>query len=213
MNKNMIWLDILFYIILPFIIWSYGRESLGDYWAMLLSTSPGFIYTVFRFVIDRQFNITGTFILISLLIGTLVDLLSGSAERMLWNQVIVGLAFSLIYLGSLTLKKPLALYFFVDLAYLQGYERENSKKLFFRRELLIWFQLLTLLFVVRGVTLAGLKSWLIYKYGVDAYSSMLLYMRVIGGSFSVLMAIGYVFIGIKIKQVTTTLEAKVEVKV
>ena len=51
---------------------------------MLLSSVPGIIYTLYTF--EKQFNVTGFFILITLISNTTVDLLSGSAERMLWND-------------------------------------------------------------------------------------------------------------------------------
>ena len=84
-NKKFILLDLIFYAALPYLIWNFGRDSLGDYTAMLVSTIPGFVYTIYRFILDKQFNITGLFILGSLALGTTVDLLSGSAEQMIWN--------------------------------------------------------------------------------------------------------------------------------
>lgn len=205
MKKYTVLFDLIFYMVLPFAIWTYGRESLGDYWAMLLSTVPGFIYTIINFVRDRQFNITGIFILLSLLVGTVVDILSGTAERMLWNQVFVGVSFSCVFLVSLLIKKPLPLYFMVDMAYLQGYPRESSRVIYFKKEILRWFQVLTLIFVLRGITLALLKSWLLNKYGVDAYGSMLIYLRVTSWVFGGVMSIGYIFIGNEIKKVVSKL--------
>lgn len=205
MKKYTVILDLIFYMALPFVIWTYGREILGDYWAMLLSTAPGFVYTITNFIRDRQFNITGIFILVSLLVGTVVDILSGTAERMLWNQVFVGVAFSGVFLVSMLIKKPLTLYFAMDVAYLQGYPRENNRVLFFRKELFRWFQLLTLIFVVRGITLALLKSWLLNKHGVDAYGSMLIYLRVTSWVFGGLMIVGYIFIGNEITKVASKL--------
>lgn len=62
MNKKLITLDLLCYGVIPFIIWNYGREPLGDYIAILLSTVPGFIYTVYRFAKENQLNIAGIFV-------------------------------------------------------------------------------------------------------------------------------------------------------
>ena len=72
-NKSMILLELLFYAALPYAIWNFGREPFGDYVAMLLSTVPGFVYTIYRFILDKQFNITGFFILGSLALGTLTS--------------------------------------------------------------------------------------------------------------------------------------------
>lgn len=130
MNQRLVLLDLICYVAIPYIIWTHGRELLGDYWAILLSTVPGFIYTIYRFTAEKQFNTLGLFILSSLLIDTTVNLLSSSAESMLWNQVFLGFGYALFFLLSMLFRKPLALYFAVDLAYLQGYERNSSKALF-----------------------------------------------------------------------------------
>src|SRR5699024_12004654 len=128
MNKRLMLLDLICYGAIPFLIWSYGREPLGDYLAILLSTVPGFIYTIYRFIKEKQLNIFGLFIITSLLISTAVNLLSLSASTMLWNQVYLGFGFGLVFLISSLIKKPLALYFAVDVAYLQGYPREGRDR-------------------------------------------------------------------------------------
>ncbi len=202
MKKYYIFLEILFYVVVPYLIWTNGREGLGDYWALLLSTAPGFAYTIVRFIVDREFNVTGIFILFSLLVGTVIDILSGSAERMLWNQVYLGVAFSFVYLVSMLVKKPLPLFFFIDVAFLQGYDRESSRKLFYRKELFKWFQLLTLMFVIRGLTLAGIKAWLLDRYGVDSYGTMLIYLRITGWVFAAVFIWFYLNIYKEIKRLT-----------
>ncbi len=202
MKKYIIVLEIVFYVALPYLIWTNGREALGDYWAMLLSTVPGFIYTIVRFITEREFNITGVFILSSLLIGTIVDLLSGSADKMLWNQLYLGLVFTGIYLISLMIKKPLPLYFFVDIAYLQGYARDGSKKLFYRKEIFKLFQWITVLFVVRGLTLAAMKAWMLNKYGVEAFTSLLIYRQLVGWAFGIIGVFLYLAIFKEIKRIT-----------
>src|SRR5699024_10230568 len=126
MNKKLIILDIVCYAVIPFLLWNYGREPLGDYLAILLSTVSGFIYTVF--------------IITSLFMRTVVDLVSTSASHMLWNQVYLGFGFGVVFLITSFIKKPLALYFSVDFAYLQGYQREVSRNLFKTKGLFGWFQ-------------------------------------------------------------------------
>ncbi|QTD40108.1 VC0807 family protein [Sporosarcina sp. Te-1] len=201
MEKGIVY-DLLIYMAVPYFIWNYGREPLGDYAALLLSTVPGLLYTLFRFINERQFNITGAFILASLLIDTLVNLLSGSAERMLWNQVYLGYGYALLYLLSILLKKPLGLYFGVDFAYMLGNPREPSKKLFFSKELFPWFQLVTLLLVIRGIVQNSLKAWLLDSYGVDSYGHMLIYLKISGGAFSILITALNLFIGHKVVQIS-----------
>ncbi|GKV57759.1 hypothetical protein NCCP2222_37060 [Sporosarcina sp. NCCP-2222] len=206
--KKMIVYDLLIYMAVPYFIWNYGREPLGDYAALLLSTVPGLLYTLFRFINERQFNITGTFILASLLLDTLVNLLSGSAERMLWNQVYLGYGYAFLYLISILLKKPMGLYFGVDFAYMLGHPRELSKKLFFSRELFNWFQLVTLLLVIRGIVQNSLKAWLLNSYGVDSYGHMLVYLKISGGTFSIVITSLNLYIGRKVVQVSKAQASK-----
>lgn len=186
-NNKFIIFDLIFYAAIPFVIWKFGRELFGDYAAMLISTIPGFIYTVYRFVREKQFNIAGLFVLASLLLGTVVDLLSGSAEKMLWNGVYLGLFYVIIHLIALVIRRPFALYFAVDFVCLQGYERKSSKELFYQRGIFKWFQVIQLLFIVQGLSMAGLKVYLVKKYGVDGYEQMLIYRQIGGWIFSALI--------------------------
>ncbi|PAV28075.1 hypothetical protein CIL05_18375 [Virgibacillus profundi] len=198
MNRKLIFLDLICYAAIPYLIWTHGREPLGDYLAILLSTVPGFIYTIYRFIMEKQLNIAGLFIIGSLFISTAVNLLSSSADNMLWNQVYLGFGYVIVYLLSMLFRKPLALYFAVDWAYLQGYRREASKRLYRTRGIFRWFQLLTLLFVVRGIFHNGLKGWLIHTYGADGFGKMLIYMNISGWTFSILITLGFILITVKI---------------
>lgn len=183
-NKYFIFLELLFYAALPYAIWKFGREPFGDYVAMLLSTVPGIFYTVYRFAKDRQFNMTGLFILGSMLIGTTVDLLSGSAEQMIWNNIYLGLFYTFLYVILLIVKQPFSLYIAVDFAYLQGHARKDSKTLFFQKGIFQWFQLIQIVFIIRGFVMAGITVFLLRKYGIDSYGDMLIYKRVAGWVFS-----------------------------
>lgn|SRR5699024_66036 len=206
MNKRLMFLDLICYGAIPFLIWNYGREPLGDYLAILLSTVPGFIYTVYRFVKEKQLNIAGLFVITSLLISTTVNLLSTSANNMLWNQVYLGLSFGMVFLFSTLIKKPLALYFAVDVAYLQGYPREDSRRLFKSTGLFLWFQLINLLFVFRALFLNSLKASLIQSYGPDGYDKVIIYMNISGWVFTGLIFLAFLFVSNKIAQYLKQLE-------
>lgn len=196
--KKFIVLDIVCYVILPYFIWNYGREPLGDYYAMLLSTVPGFLYTIYRFAKERQFNIAGLSIVLSLFLGTMINLLSQDAESMLWNQVYLGYVYGMVFLISVFIRKPLALQFAVDFVYLQGYAKEDSLATFSKKGIFMWFQLLTLLFFINSVFQNSLKAWLIQSYGVDGYGEMLIYMKISGWTFNGLITAGFFFIGSKV---------------
>ncbi|MBM7581049.1 VC0807 family protein [Jeotgalibacillus terrae] len=196
--RKIAFLDLVFYVGIPYLLWNYGRDPLGDYYAMLLSTVPGFVYTVYRFIQQKQLNMMGLFIIDSLVLSTAVNILSSNAENMLWNQVYLGYLFAAVYLFSILFKKPLALTFAIDFAFLQGYPRENSKALYSTQGIFMWFQLLTSLFFFRGVFQNTFKAWLISNYGVNGYDQMLIYLTISGWIFNGLIFAGFIFISSKI---------------
>lgn len=200
LGNKLILLDLIFYAAIPFVLWKYGREPFGDYAAMLISTIPGIVYTCYRFFKEKQFNIAGMFILGSLVLGTTVDLLSGSAEQMLWNGVYLSLFYVAIHFVALVMKRPLALYFAVDFAYLQGHARRDSKSLFFQKGIFKWFQVIQFLFIVRGLIMAALTVFLLKQYGVDGYSGMLIYKRIASGFFGILTMALYFYTSVPIQK-------------
>jgi len=199
-GNKIVLLDLIFYVAIPYVLWTYGREPVGDYGAMLISTIPGFVYTCYRFILEKQFNITGLFILGSLMLGTVVDLISGSAEQMLWNGVYVSLFYVVIHLIAMLIKRPFALYFAVDFAYLQGYAHKSSKALFTRQGIFKWFQFIQAIFILRGLCMSALTVFLLNQYGVDGYSDMLIYKRALGWTFGLMIMGLYVYVNIPIQK-------------
>lgn len=211
-NRKLIILDIVCFVMLPLVIWNNGRVFFSDYIAMLLSTVPGFMYTIYRFRVERQFHITGLFIITSLFIGTTVDLLSGSAERMLWNQIYLGLFYVVVHFIALVIRRPFALYFAVDFVYLQGHPREETKRLFYQKGIFMWFQMIQLLFVIRGLFMAGLNTWLLKTYGVDGYNQMIIYRQIAGWFFGLLVAGMYIYINVPVRNYFQKQDAKTREK-
>ncbi|EEK43172.1 Integral membrane protein [Bacillus cereus m1293] len=105
-NKKAI-LDLVFYLVIPFLIWKFAKPYIDPYYAMLLSSVPGIIYTLYTFKKEKQFNVTGFFILITLISNTTVDLLSGSAERMLWNDAYYHIVLGIIVICTIFIKNHL----------------------------------------------------------------------------------------------------------
>ncbi|MBD1380804.1 VC0807 family protein [Metabacillus arenae] len=202
MKKHLIYGDLIFYLALPYLIWRFGQEPLGDYTAMLLTTVPGIFYTIYRFISEKQFNVTGLFILSTMTLGTIIDLMSQSAERMQWNNVYYGVALGLFWLLTILFKKPLAMYFAIDIAYLQGHNRNDSYKLFTIPDLYPSFCWLTALFAIRNFGQAGFKAYLLNTIGIEHYDRILFYMKVYGWTFSVIIFISFLYIANKISKYT-----------
>ncbi|WLR42463.1 VC0807 family protein [Bacillus carboniphilus] len=197
MKKNIVVYDIIFYLIFPVVMWNSGilRESLGDYYAMILSSVPGILYSIYRFFELKKINFFGVYILLTLIIGTSVELLAGSALQLLWNQVIFTFCMSGIFLFSMLINKPIPLYFAVDFAELQGYDKFFSKKLYYEKKLLILFHIICLIFVLKMVILASIKTWLIMEYGVEAFDKGIVVRKIFNWIMSIFTVIGFVYIG------------------
>ena len=203
--KKSILFELLFFLIIPLFIWNFGRDILGDYWAILISTVPSLIFALIQFAVQKQFNFTGITTVSFLLVGVIVDLLSPNAEQMLWNGIYLSCLYSFLFLISIMIKRPIALYFSVDFAYLQGYKREDSKALFFRKELIAPFQWMTALFLFRNIFFIMLKSWMLVTYGLDGYNNMLIVVKICSWIFGGIIMIGFIVLSNKINQVVKDL--------
>ncbi|MGP4081866.1 VC0807 family protein [Pseudalkalibacillus sp. R45] len=194
MKKYIALLDIIFYVIFPLVVWHYGREIIGDYYAMLVSSVPGILYSIYRFYEIKKLNVFGIFMLGNLIISTLLDVLAGSAIQLLWNNVFYGYALAVLFAGTIVFKKPIALYFGLDLMELQGMEKARLKPLFHKKKIYLVFVLITLAFALRDVIQATFKIWLINEYGVEAFDKGIIARQVISWGTSILTVIGFVYI-------------------
>lgn len=201
MKTNFILLELVVYIGLPYIIWTHGRDMIGDYYAMLVSSLPAIIYTIFRFMKDRQFNMVGVFIISSLMLSSILDLLAGSAIQMLWNSVWLSYAYTTIFIASMIIQKPIAIYLAVEFMYLQGYPKANSKKLYFMKGNVKWFQFVTAIFVVRGLVMNSIMVWLIINHGADAFMHLIIVRKALGFAFSVLLFAGFTYAGHRVSRI------------
>ncbi|WP_205536274.1 VC0807 family protein [Paenisporosarcina cavernae] len=211
MKSKILVLDILFYVALPLIVWNLLRDTIGDYYAMLLTGVPAIIYSLYRFYEMKRVNVTGIFILASLFIGPAVDLLSGSAIRLLWNNVILTIVIAAFFIGTVVARKPLALYFALDVAELQGYDRTFSYRLYTEKKLFIVFQAITLLFALRSLIMAAVNSWLISTYGVEAFDEGIVLKQVLNWAGTFVIVIGFVYIS-KIIQDSPEIIQKLELE-
>jgi hypothetical protein len=197
--KNFVLLDLMIYVALPLFAWNIMRDYTGDYYAMLLSSVPGIIYTIYRFIEMKKVNTFGLFILITLIVGTLIDVLAGSSLQLLWNNVYYAAALGLFFFLTMIIGKPIPLYFGLDFAELQGFDRTFSKRLYYKRPLYHIFQWITLCFAVRSGILAIVKAWLIIEYGVEAFDKGIILRQTFSWIMTGITVAGFFYIGKIIK--------------
>ncbi|KAA0549094.1 hypothetical protein FZW96_04050 [Bacillus sp. BGMRC 2118] len=194
MNKNLVLFDIIFYVALPLIIWNMGREIIGDYYAMLLSSVPGIIYTLIRFMKTKKWNVTGIFIVSTLTVGVLVDVLSGNALQLLWNNVYYSFVMSVFFIVTILIRKPMALLFALDVVEMQGYNREETRVLFCNPKIYKVYILITIAMGLRGLIIGVINSQLIMKYGVDAFDQGIIFKQVVGWVMTGITFFGYLYV-------------------
>lgn len=194
MKGKAVLFDLLFYLAIPLIMWHTLRESLGDYATMLLASVPAILYGLYSFIKQRRVNFSGLFILVTLIIGTLIDILSGSAIQMLWNNVYYGAFIGFFYIASMLVKRPIAYYFALDGAELMGYERSIVKDYFSIKRNIIVFHLITFCYGLRSLIVAGVNVHLIGKYGVEAFDQGIIFKQILSWSITIISALGFLYV-------------------
>ncbi|KAB2330011.1 hypothetical protein F7731_20930 [Cytobacillus depressus] len=187
-------LDIIFYVAFPLAVWNIGRDWFGDYLAMILSTVPGILYSLYRFFELKKVNFFGLFLLTNLIITFLIDILAGSAIQLLWNNVIYSYFLGAVFLGTILVKKPIFLFMALDLTEMQGQDRSEMKSLFFGKKILTIFNWVTAGFALKFIILAGIKTWLIQQYGVEAFDKGILLRQALNWGFTIVSLSGFYFI-------------------
>jgi hypothetical protein len=186
--------DILFYIAIPLIMWNTLRESLGDYITMLLASVPGILYALFSFIKQKRINFIGLFMLVTLGIGTLIDLLAGSALQMLWNNVYYGAFIGFFFIASMLVKRPIAYYFALDGAEMIGYERSSVKTYFSVKKTMIVFYLITFCLGIRSLIIAAVNVYLIREYGVEAFDQGIIFKQILTWTFTIITTLGFLYV-------------------
>jgi hypothetical protein len=199
-QNNIILYDIVLYVIFPIVLFRLLKPFVGEYWAMIIPTIPGILYTIFRFWYTKQFNVTGLFIISTMSVSTTVDLISGSGYNLILYNVYYHYALVVVFILLILLKKPLTLYFSLDIVAIQGHDGEKSKKLFFHKEIFKYFQYLFIFWALKDVLFASIQWWLLVQYGTKAYYSRTILFTIGGYVFGIFMAAGYFYIAKKVNK-------------
>ena len=198
----MLIVDFVLFFFFPLVFWELCREVVGDYPAMILSTLPGILYSFYRFKNNARLNYTGICVILNLTAGLLVDLLSGSALQLLWNNVFYSAALLFIYSVSVAARKPVYLYFTLDLMVMRGYDRKITKELFFEKKTYKLFKLITLIYCANElIYILCLSTW-IMKYGVEAYRLDIILVSSLNTMLSIASLAAFFFIHQAVNEIT-----------
>jgi hypothetical protein len=195
MKSSMLW-DVVIYLVLPVAVWRLGEGHLPDYYLILLTGIPGIIYTVLTLAIRKKANFTGIFLLATMLIDSALDLLAGSVRNMFlygfWQSVVMILFYAL----TLLFRRPVSMYFALDVAELQGYNRQETRELYVSPKPWRLLQLITVLMGVKSLGFAIIKwSVLTHFYNEQVgkltigYDNYLFYIRMYNWIWGAVIAV------------------------
>lgn len=198
----MLIVDLILFFIFPLVCWETCREFIGDYPAMILSTIPGIVYCLYRFKNNQKLTFTNLFVILNLTVSLLLDLLSGSALQLLVNNIFYSLTLLFIYSMSLIVKRPLYLYFALDVITTMGYDRKITKELFFEKKIHKLFKFVTLLYCTNElIYILCLSRW-IHEYGVEAYRLDIMLDNLLNTFLSCTSLVAFILIHERLNEIT-----------
>jgi hypothetical protein len=197
-NKRTL-LDFVFYLGFSLLIWNTCRPLLGDYLAMLLSTLPGIIYTIYTFFHEKQYSVTGLFILATMIITGILNLESKTAHQMLWNYVYLNIGLVVFWCLTLLLGRPMAMYFFIDYAYLHGVPKAHTRIVYRQKPYFRYFVFLTLFLATRDFIDIFLRIALIHFYDVEGFNKISIITQVWNTMTTIMFIYGIILIIKKIQ--------------
>jgi len=197
-NKRTL-LDLIVYLGIPLLIWNTCRPYMGDYFAMLLSTVPGILYTLYTFFREKQFSVTGVFILATMIIGIILDLYSKTAHQMLWNYVYLNIGLVIFWCLTMVTKRPMAMYFFIDYAFLHGIPKDHTRVVYRQMPFFRYFMLLTAFLAFRDFSDILLRIFLIHLYDVEGFNRIKVITQIWNTATTVMFIYGIILIVKKIQ--------------
>ncbi len=186
--------DIVFYFALPILFWEIGRVYFSDYLSILISSLPGISYSIYRFLQTNGANFTRLFLFLNILIGLLIDLCSGTALQILWNDAYYSLGLCIVYLISCFFRKPLFFYFALDILVLQGYDRKMTKEILLKKGALKTLRIMSLVNGMKELLFTILLMELLPRHGVEIYTFSILLDQLISFIMSGISIIGYLYL-------------------
>lgn len=200
MRNKIVILDLICFVLFPLVIWNYSRNYIGDYYAMLISSIPGLLYSIYRFVLIKKVHIFGIYMIANLAIGTIIDVISASAIQMLWNHVIFSYISAVFFIVTVAFHKPIVLFFSLDFVEMQGYDRKIMKEKFYQKRILFIFMVVTLGFAFKDILLASIKVGLILEYGVEAFDKGIIIRKIMNWGISAILFLGIIHISKLLKE-------------
>ena len=192
-------LDLVIYLGAPLLIWNICRLFMGDYLAMLLSTVPGIAYTIYTVLKEKQYSLTGLFFLATLIISAVMDISSKTAHQILWNMVYLNTGLVIFWCFTMIIKKPMAMIFFIDYAYLHGVPKIESRSLYSRMPFFRYLMLLTGFLALRDLSEIFLRVFLIHLYNVEGFNLIKIITQIWSIITTVIFVYGIIFINKKIQ--------------
>jgi hypothetical protein len=100
-------IELMVNFILPFLIYIYTQQPLGDVRALVASSAPPILWSLVEFARHRRIDALSLLVLAGILLSTLAVLGGGSVRFLQLREKLVTAAIGLIFLGSIVVRRPL----------------------------------------------------------------------------------------------------------
>jgi hypothetical protein len=201
-KEYQLFFDLIYYFILPILIWEFCRGFLSDYAIILVSVFPGILYSFYRFFNTKDVNFTRMYLFSNIIVGLISDLFAGSAIQLLWNDAYYSLGLSLFFWASCFTKRPLFFYFSLDILVLQGYDRKLTRQALLRGETIKILRMLTLFNSFRELIFSIFLMKVLPIYGVEIYTISILLDQLFSFIMSSVLIVGYFYLYKHVNKIT-----------
>jgi intracellular septation protein A len=100
-------LEILFNFVLPFLIFDFSKERLGDVHALMASSAAPIAWSIVEFIRHRRVDALSMLVLAGIALSLLAYLGGGSVRFLQLREKMVTALIGLVFLGSAAIGKPL----------------------------------------------------------------------------------------------------------
>ena len=102
-----LFIELLVNFVLPFLIYSYAAPRLGELEALLLSSAPPILWTLFEFSRHRRVDALSILVVSGIALSLLAMLGGGGVRFLQLREKLVTTAIGLVFVGSAVIGKPL----------------------------------------------------------------------------------------------------------
>jgi len=134
-----------------------------------------------------------------MIVSCILNLDSKTAHQILWNYVYLNIGLVVFWCLTLLAKRPMAMYFFIDYAYLHGVPKAHTRVVYRQMPYIRYFMFLTIFLALRDFLDILLRVLLIHFYDVGGFNKIIIITQVWNTMTTIMFIYGIILIIKKIQ--------------